>query len=34
MGYINKGRRDILIIPKLENRDFIDKVRKEYDSLC
>ena len=33
MGYIDKGRRDILIIPKLENIDFINKVRREYDSL-
>ena len=33
MNYINKGKRDILIIPKFINVDKIQKIRKEYDEL-
>lgn len=33
MNYINKGKRDILIIPKFINLDRIQKIRKEYDEL-
>ena len=33
MNYINKGKRDILIIPKFINVDRIQKIRKEYDEL-
>ena len=33
MNYINKGKKDILIIPKFTNVDKIQKIRKEYDEL-
>lgn len=33
MNYINKGKRDILIIPKFNNIDKIQKVREKYDEL-
>lgn len=34
MNYVNKGKRDILIIPKFKNIDKIQKIRKKYDELC
>ena len=33
MNYINKGKRDILIIPKFNNVDKIQKIREKYDEL-
>ena len=33
MNYINKGKRDILIIPRFENVEEIQKIRKRYDEL-
>ena len=33
MNYINKGKRDILIIPKFTNVDKIQKIGKKYDEL-
>lgn len=33
MNYINKGKRDILILPKFENLDELEIIRKEYDEL-
>lgn len=33
MNYINKGKRDILIIPKFTNVDKIQEIRKKYDEL-
>ena len=33
MNYINKGKRDILIIPKFKNIDKIQDIRKKYDEL-
>jgi len=33
MNYINKGKRDILIIPKFNNIDKIQKIREKYDEL-
>lgn len=33
MNYINKGKRDIIIIPKFNNIDKIQTVRKKYDEL-
>lgn len=33
MNYINKGRRDILIIPEFENIEEIQEIRKKYDEL-
>lgn len=33
MNYINKGKRDILIIPKFKNINKIQKIRREYDEL-
>ena len=33
MNYINKGKRDILIIPKFDNIDKIQKIREKYDEL-
>lgn len=32
-NYINKGKRDILIIPKFNNIDKIQEIRKKYDEL-
>lgn len=33
MNYINKGKRDILLFPKFENIDKIQKIREKYDEL-
>ena len=33
MNYINKSKRDILIIPKFTNVDKIQEIRKKYDEL-
>ena len=33
MNYINKGKRDILIIPKFKNIDKIQDIRQKYDEL-
>ena len=33
MNYINKGKRDILIIPRFENTEKIQRIRKKYDEL-
>ena len=33
MNYINKGKRDILIIPKFDNVTKIQSIRKQYDEL-
>ena len=33
MNYINKGRRDILIIPDFEEIEEIQEIRKKYDEL-
>lgn len=33
MNYINKGRRDILIIPNFEDIEEIQEIRKKYDEL-
>jgi len=33
MNYINKGRRDILIIPNFEEIEEIQEIRKKYDEL-
>ena len=33
MNYINKGRRDILIFPRFENIEKIQRIRKKYDEL-
>lgn len=33
MNYINKGKRDILIIPKFKNIDKIQNIRQKYDEL-
>ena len=33
MNYINKGKRDILIIPDFTNVNKIQKIRKKYDEL-
>lgn len=33
MNYINKGRRDILIIPKFKDIEEIQKIREKYDEL-
>lgn len=33
MNYLNKGKRDILIIPKFDNINEIQKIRKKYDEL-
>lgn len=33
MNYINKGKRDILIFPKFDNIEEIQKIRKKYDEL-
>lgn len=33
MNYINKGKRDILILPKFDNINEIQKIRKKYDEL-
>ena len=33
MNYINKGKRDILIIPDFEEIEEIQKIRKKYDEL-
>ena len=33
MNYINKGKRDILIIPKFNNITKIQEVRRKYDEL-
>lgn len=33
MNYINKGKRDILIFPKFNNINEIQKIRKKYDEL-
>ena len=33
MNYINKGKRDILIIPRFENIEKIQRIRKKYDEL-
>jgi len=34
MNYINKGLRDILIIPELDNISLIQDIREEYDELA
>lgn len=34
MNYINKGKRDILIFPKFNNIDKIQKIREQYDELA
>lgn len=31
MNYINEGKRDILIFPKFNNINKIQKVREQYD---
>ena len=33
MNYINKGKRDILIIPKFKNIDKIQNIRQRHDEL-
>ena len=33
MNYINKGKRDILIFPRFENIEKIQRIRKKYDEL-
>ena len=33
MNYINKGKRDILIIPKFSNIHKIQMIREKYDEL-
>ena len=33
MNYINKGRRDVLIIPDFEEIEEIQEIRKKYDEL-
>ena len=33
MNYINRGKRDILIIPKFNNINKIQKIREKYDEL-
>ena len=33
MNYINKGKRDILIIPKFNNVNKIQIIREKYDEL-
>ena len=33
MNYINEGKRDILIIPKFNNINEIQKIRRKYDEL-
>lgn len=33
MNYINKGKRDILIIPKFDNINKIQEIREKYDEL-
>ena len=33
MNYTNKGKRDILIIPKFNNINKIQIIRKKYDEL-
>lgn len=34
MNYINKGKRDILIIPEFNNINEIQTIREKYDELC
>ena len=33
MNYINKGKRDVIIIPELSNVQVIEKIREKYDEL-
>ena len=33
MNYINKGKRDVIIIPKFSNEQIIETIRKKYDEL-
>ena len=34
MNYVNKGLRDVLIIPELENVSLIQDIREKYDELA
>ncbi|MBO4496497.1 MAG: 2'-5' RNA ligase family protein [Clostridiales bacterium] len=34
MNYVNKGLRDVLIIPELENVSLIQEIREKYDELA
>lgn len=33
MNYINKGKRDVIIIPKFSNEQILETIRKKYDEL-
>ena len=33
MNYINKGKRDVIIIPEFSNAQVIEKIRDKYDEL-
>lgn len=33
MNYINKGKRDVIIIPEFSNVQVIEKIREKYDEL-
>lgn len=33
MNYVNKGKRDVIIIPKFSNEQIIESIRKEHDEL-
>ena len=33
MNYINKGKRDVIILPKFCNEHILEKIRKKYDEL-
>ena len=33
MNYINKGKRDVIIIPEFSNVQVIEKIREKFDEL-